>query len=206
MTRTHTTAVTRGSGFLERFLARRRAAMADRLIPRDLRHGRLLDVGCGTYPYFLSRIEFAEKLGVDKVVKQSGRVEFGHAGSADLEAVAVDADDRLPFDDEHFDAVTMLAVFEHIRRERLVLLLNEVHRVLKPGGCYIMTTPTGWTAPVLGLLSAVGAVSGEEIGEHQDAYSRGRIRQIMGQTPFDPQRTRYGTFELGMNHWMVARR
>ena len=57
---------TRGSGLLEPFLARLRARKANRLIPAHLRSGRILDVGCGSFPYFLSHTEFAEKFALDQ--------------------------------------------------------------------------------------------------------------------------------------------
>ncbi len=45
--------VTRGYGLLERFLAKKRAKMANEIIPLALRTGRILDIGCGPFPYFL---------------------------------------------------------------------------------------------------------------------------------------------------------
>jgi hypothetical protein len=53
---------TRGKGYLEPLLARLRAERANNLIPRSLRSGRILDIGCGTYPYFLSTTAFSHKL------------------------------------------------------------------------------------------------------------------------------------------------
>jgi hypothetical protein len=40
------TRITRGFGLLEGFLASKRAQMADRLIPGDLRNGKILDICC----------------------------------------------------------------------------------------------------------------------------------------------------------------
>ena len=55
---------TRGHRALEGYLARRRAQKAKQLIPEQQRRGRLLDVGCGSYPYFLATTQFAEKWGI----------------------------------------------------------------------------------------------------------------------------------------------
>ena len=57
---------TRGSGLLEPFLARLRARKANRLIPPHLRSGRILDIGCGSFPYFLAHTSFAEKFALDQ--------------------------------------------------------------------------------------------------------------------------------------------
>lgn len=200
------TRVTRGHGFLEPTLAKLRASKANSLITPEQRKGRILDFGCGSFPYFLISTTFAEKHGLDKMV---GNGEGGVDGvPADIRLAALDIydADRLPYEDNFFDVVTMLAVFEHIRVDRLTMLITEIHRVLKPGGSYVMTTPSGWTGPVLDLLKTFGAVSKEEIDEHEDSYSAKKIRAIMTKTPFAPGRTRIGYFELGMNVWMCARK
>ena len=44
--------VTRGTGLIEPWLSDHRARKANELIPRHLRDGRILDIGCGSYPYF----------------------------------------------------------------------------------------------------------------------------------------------------------
>jgi SAM-dependent methyltransferase len=186
-------------------LARFRAARANSLIRPEQRAGRILDFGCGSFPYFLQTTPFAEKFGLDKLV--TPEVTNGFAkGPAPVRLGSFDIyhDDRLPFDDNFFDVATMLAVFEHIRVDRLTLLITELHRVLKPGGTYVMTTPSGWTGPILDALKSVGGVSKEEIDEHEDSYSAAKIRAIMAKTPFTPEKTRIGYFELGMNVWMAA--
>ena len=45
----------------------------------------------------------------------------------------------LPFADESFDCVVSFQVIEHIRRDKA--FVAEVHRVLKPGGRFIVSTP-----------------------------------------------------------------
>ncbi|HYE62265.1 MAG TPA: class I SAM-dependent methyltransferase [Phycisphaerales bacterium] len=195
------TRVTRGHGFLEHTLSKLRARKANALIPEPLRQGRILDIGCGSFPYFLTTTRFAEKHGVDKLVNVHDAVP-----GVQLRNFDTYASDRLPYESGYFDAVTMLAVFEHIRVDRLVMLITDIHRVLKPRGVYVMTTPAGWTGPVLDALKTVGAVSKEEIDEHEDSYSPAKVRAIMQRTPFDPAKTRIGHFELGMNLWMQAGR
>ncbi len=192
--------VTRGHGVLEPMLSKLRAQMANSLIEPKQRLGRLLDVGCGSYPFFLSTTEFSEKHGLDKMVTP----EVPAPAGITLRPHDVYEADRLPYEDLFFDVVTMLAVFEHIRVDRLTALITDIHRVLRPGGCYIMTTPSGWTGPILSGLKMTGMVSAEEIDEHEDSYSAAKIRTIMDRTPFEPAKTRIGYFELGMNVWMRA--
>jgi SAM-dependent methyltransferase len=173
-------------------------AMADRLIEVRNREGRLLDYGCGSWPLFLARTRFAEKVGMDQVVDEA-------APPAGLPpGVRFDIEDapRLPFPDGHFQVVTMLAVFEHIPLEALVTLLDEFDRVLASGGQFIMTTPAGWTGPILAMLARLGLISEEEEGEHEDVYSHARIAEILEGSRLGRHPRRHGSFELGMNNWV----
>lgn len=53
--------------------------------------------------------------------------------------VVADLANRLPFDDETFEAVIANQVLEHIKD--LVALVREVHRVLRPGGVFVVHVP-----------------------------------------------------------------
>ena len=192
--------VTRGHGLLEGFLARRRAAMARKLLADAPRDGHLLDVGCGTHPLFLLGSDFRHRTGVDRVLPADAR---GPAGVTLLRH-DFEADPSLPFDDASFDAVTMLAVFEHIDPAALTPLLADIRRVLRPGGILVLTTPASWTDPILRTLAALRLVSHEEIDEHKDAYDHARIRQRLLDAGFAPDRLRFGSFELFMNLWATA--
>jgi len=94
--------------------------------------GRLLDVGCGNQPYrsFLKNVK--SYIGLDYPVTQAiqdfqARPEvFGDAR-------------RLPFAKESFDAVLCAQVLEHIDRPEEVL--REFGRVMKHGGCGILSVP-----------------------------------------------------------------
>ncbi|NEP84941.1 MAG: class I SAM-dependent methyltransferase [Okeania sp. SIO3B3] len=48
---------------------------------------------------------------------------------------------NLPFEDNHFDSVLFMEVIEHLTRKDIKLILDEIARVLKPGGSLILTTP-----------------------------------------------------------------
>ena len=174
--------------------------MARRLLRDVDRQGRILDIGCGSHPLFLSRIDFRERYGLDQLVDPDGADLTGvHLVHHDVR------DPRLPFDDDFFDAVTMLAVFEHIPPGPLAALMTEIRRVLRPAGRLVLTTPAGWTDPILRTLARFRLVSAEEIDEHQDAYDHDRIRRYLVEAGFDPRAIRLGSFELLMNLWATAR-
>ncbi len=48
--------------------------------------------------------------------------------------------DRFPYDDNSFDLVIFCEVIEHLR-ENPLHTLSEIHRVLRPGGAMVLTTP-----------------------------------------------------------------
>jgi SAM-dependent methyltransferase len=193
--------VTRGHGLLEGFLARRRQHQAHKLIPSSARSGRILDIGCGSYPMFLLQSGFAERYGLDRVASPDLDVPG-------LTIVARDVGDggRLPFDDSYFDVVTMLAVFEHLQPAVLTKLLREVHRVLRHGGTYVMTTPAHWADTILNSMARLGLVSREEVDEHQIPYPTDQAVLMLAGAGFDAALIRHGTFEAGLNRWVTAQR
>lgn len=192
--------VTRGYGFLESFLAQKRCEQANRLIPVSFRKGRILDIGCGAYPLFLLSTDFAEKYGIEKI----GQKNILNNNEIILVNCDIEKDDVLPFDDDYFDVVTMLAVFEHIAPDRLVSVIREIHRVLKTGGMYIMTTPAVWTDSILRFMAKLKLVSSVEIAEHKDSYSHSKISSILEKAGFSKYELQLGYFEAFMNVWATV--
>ncbi|MEA2692271.1 MAG: hypothetical protein QOJ16_1658 [Acidobacteriota bacterium] len=195
---------TRGKGLLEPFLARQRARVANRLIPERLRTGRILDIGCGSYPYFLSHTSFREKYAIDQLPPAPN----GPAGGLEIgwHTLNLNAEPHLPFADGHFSAVTLLAVVEHLDPGSLVELLREVRRVLAPEGRVIITTPAAWSDGLLHGMARLGLVSAEEIEEHVYAYTQALLGWYFGKADFAMEKIRSGYFELGLNMWATAER
>lgn len=190
---------TRGKGLLETFLSNKRANIANQLISRELRAGRLLDIGCGTYPCFLEKTEFKEKVGLDKTTSNIiGNPAFS------LVNFDIEADNIIPFRDRYFDVVTMLAVIEHIKAERVIRIVEECYRILKDKGLLIITTPAFWTERLLKTMAIIGLVSIEEIAEHKDVYNHSKLRLILHSGGFSKEKVTLGYFELHMNIWVVA--
>jgi len=92
--------------------------------------GKLLDVGCGRKPYRDTYFAGAESyVGVDFATPNS---------QPDVVGSALD----LPFEDRRFDTVVSTELLEHVPDP--LRALSEMHRVLKPGGYLILTTPMYW--------------------------------------------------------------
>jgi ubiquinone/menaquinone biosynthesis C-methylase UbiE len=193
--------VTRGSGLFEGLLAKKRANLANNLIGKDQRKGRILDAGCGSFPYFLSTTNFKEKYGLDPVLNLAAV----KGANIRLTKASI-GKKRLPFEDNFFNVVTMLAVFEHIEHNNLVAVIKELRRVLKKDGMLIITTPAPWADKLLHQMAKVSLISSEEIHEHKHNHSKEKIGDIIEDGGFSKSKIRSGFFELGMNMWFVARK
>ena len=194
---------TRGTGLLEGFLARRRALMAGRLLPPAPRDGCVVDIGCGSHPLFLLSAPFRRNIGLDRVTSPA-MVEALRTQGVEMIHHDLEADAALPLADCSADAVTMLAVIEHIPPERRARLLQDARRVLKPGGRVVLTTPAAWTVFILQFLSRTGFVSHEEIEEHHELLSGRGLRRLLEGAGFG--RVRRGSFEAGLNLWATWER
>ena len=53
----------------------------------------------------------------------------------------MNATSRFPFKDNSFDVIYSEHMIEHIFVDRIPIFLEEIHRVLKPGGVFRVTTP-----------------------------------------------------------------
>ncbi len=126
---------------------------------------RVLDVGCGAgYFLYLIREKYQAQgvtpmvTGVDISTAQLSYMVRKMSKEGIGDAVVVHGNgEYLPFEDHSFDLVTCSEVLEHIRNP--LRALSEMHRVLKPGGTLLLSTPSmaaekGWTlvlAPFVAL-------------------------------------------------------
>lgn len=186
-------------GVLETLLSHLRARKAAALIPKHLNKERILDIGCGTRGLLLGRVDFAWKCGLD-------RRDVPPPQGARFVGADIGSSGSLPFADDSFDAVTMLAVIEHIDPGRASELISEAHRVLHDAGVLILTTPAGWTDPLLDAMAKVRLLSPREIDEHEQTYTRDGLTSLLVRGGFDAASIRAGHFELGANLWAVAER
>jgi ubiquinone/menaquinone biosynthesis C-methylase UbiE len=94
----------------------------------------VLDFGCGvgnSIPYLREAFPQARLHGVDPSGESIQLAERTHLDQAIFQ---VNDDDRLPYDGRSFDLIQIACVFHHIRPEQRQHWMDEIHRVLKPGG------------------------------------------------------------------------
>ena len=105
---------------------------------------RLLDVGCadGTYTRRLAGgFERVDAIDIERERLDDFRAVLV-ATPNDRITVAEMSADNLEFDDGSFDMVTAIEVLEHVGD--LDRTLDEIHRVLRPGGRLLVTSPNRW--------------------------------------------------------------
>ena len=114
---------------------------------------KILDYGCGSWriPESIAKYDFKEVVGLDyfsdaKMSEYKNHLTCSNAGLATYTKPGI-----IPFDDNTFDVVTSLCVLEHIID--IEDSLNEIDRVLKPGGYFIAEFPN-WSS-ILISLSAI---------------------------------------------------
>ena len=194
------TSVTRSYGLLERFLALQRAKIANKFISSEHRKGKILDVGCGTYPIFLLTSKFVEKFGIDKT-------QFlGSGVSRRINFINYDIEkgNKLPFNDNCIDVVTMLAVMEHVKFSNLIYSMSEIYRVLKPRGICILTVPSHWAEYILDIMANIKLVSKIEMEDHKSKLSNSKIIEILKAANFNT--VDFGYFEFFVNRWFLAKK
>ena len=107
--------------------------------------GRLLNLGCAHGPDFLPFREGFKLYGVDFSLKM---LELAWKYSQKLNfAVNLSLADvtYLPFSDQTFDWAIAVATYHHIKgREKQEMALDELRRVLKPGGEAFITVWNRW--------------------------------------------------------------
>lgn len=99
-------------------------------------NGPVLDVGCGNgiYTQWLAK-KCEPAYGIDHNLKN---LSWGKSEFPNVNFLMANGE-SLPFPDDFFGAVMITEVLEHTRDDRLTL--QEIHRVMRPGGTLLVSTP-----------------------------------------------------------------
>ncbi len=141
-----------------------------------------LDIGCGPGTFIGTLDPEKESYGVDIAANQI-RYAQDHYGTKTHHFECIE-NGTLPFENETFDVVTIIEVLEHIANEERSVILLESRRVLRPGGCIIVSTPNYrslWPFFEF-LVNRFGDLSCKD--QHITHYHRKRLRDEMLSVPF----------------------
>jgi SAM-dependent methyltransferase len=194
-----------------------------RLLPDLPRNARVLEVGA--LPYYLtillkkfrglnvetlSLFEFEESATTTHTVEN---VEYGETYDFQYSALNVERD-AFPYDDNSFELVLCCEVLEHLLINPSHMLY-EIHRVLRPGGFLLLTTPNviRW-GNVFALFKGnniYDSYHGNGIyGRHNREFSMAEVRQLLETSGFSVEtlytRTVYGPTWLNSVPWLLNNR
>ncbi|MEZ5169437.1 MAG: glycosyltransferase [Acidimicrobiia bacterium] len=165
------------------FRAKRRL-VARELARAGVRHGRLLDAGCGTGATVneLAIPDYGLAVGIDPSAHALDLARADRiAGPEFLRATA----ESVPVADDSVDVLTSLDVIEHLDDD--VSVLVEYGRVVRPGGTVILSVPAyrwAWSA------------HDEELG-HRRRYTIGELERAVRLAGLEVQRATY------FHSWLV---
>lgn len=142
---------------------------------------RLLDCGCGTGANLKLLARFGEQFGFDlsavgpRFARRYGQTRLAQASIT-----------HTPFPDAAFDIVTAIDVLYTLEEEDERLALNELYRVLRPGGTLIINVAA------LNLLRGTHSARSNEVRRS----SRRRLRRVLQQAGFTVERLTYTNCSL----------
>jgi SAM-dependent methyltransferase len=102
-----------------------------------------------------------------------------------------------------WDAVTLLAVLEHIPPAQQTLIADASARLLKPGGKVIITVPSPAVDAILATLRFLRLIDGMSLEQHYGFNPADTLR-VFAAPHFRLHRRE--TFQLGLNHLFVFER
>jgi SAM-dependent methyltransferase len=134
---------------------------------------RLLDVGCGSGFLLRDFRRYGRAFGVDA---NEEAIRACRARGLDVEHVT---SSPLPFERESFDVITALDVLEHLEDD--VGTIDDLYRLLKPGGVLLVTVPA--------FMFLWG--THDEVNEHKRRYTARQLTGRLVKSGFQPSRTTY---------------
>lgn len=136
----------------------------------------ILDLGCGSgaYLYFLKGLNYSDLSGVDVSIEQ---VALAH--KLGLDTVICDSIESYlqSQPDSSIDVVLLMDVIEHMERQALFDLLDQVIRVLRPSGRCLLHIPNA--EGIFGMRIRFGDIT------HELAFTPNSMSQILSLIGFE---------------------
>jgi ubiquinone/menaquinone biosynthesis C-methylase UbiE len=162
-----------------------------------LQHGeRLLDVGCGTATLLLAakaQDSSIEAIGIDSDEQVLALAKKKIAANKLKVEVMQARAEKLPFPADSFDIVTSTLIFHHLPTEVKKLAMQEIYRVLKPGGRFLLADFGQLQGVLLKTLFALATL----LPSREVQYSRDNQE---GKLPLFLAEAGFAVTELGPRH------
>jgi 2-polyprenyl-3-methyl-5-hydroxy-6-metoxy-1,4-benzoquinol methylase len=178
---------------LDRMLQRWRIAKARAYIPKG---GTVLDIGCGDGALFRQlQTHIAAGVGIDLLLQDHEEVNG-------CRLIRGSFPKDVP-DTGRFDAITMLAVLEHVPPQQQSELAVACMKFLKPGGHLVITVPSPIVDHILDVLMFIRLIDGQAVEQHYGFDPR-QTPRIFSVGPMVLVESR--KFQLGLNNLYVFRK
>ena len=178
--------------WLDRYLQKWRIRKAR----RELRAGaRVLDIG--THDGTLFSLTGARGVGIDPELAEGTSIP----GVTLVKGLFPEDLPTLP--NESFDAVTALAVIEHVPESELPVWAETIARLVVPNGLLVITVPAPTVDRILHVLIRLHLAAGMEAHQHH-GFQVSNLDHIFTAPLW--QRAKHRTFQLGLNHLYVFER
>jgi 2-polyprenyl-3-methyl-5-hydroxy-6-metoxy-1,4-benzoquinol methylase len=162
--------------------------LARRLLATRGHPGRILEFGAGTG-------NFARRLLAERVVSEMTCADILPRPDdlpIGIDWIGADLNHPLGVPEASYDTIVCIEVIEHLENPRAVF--REFHRVLRPGGAVILTTPNQESLRSLASLVLgrhFAAFLGASYPAHITALLERDLRRICDETGFEPPRFDY---------------
>lgn len=142
----------------------------------------VLDIGCGDGTLLLMlKDKYREVWGVDIAQPRISQIQKKVGNDTGIHARVEDANERLSFEDNSFDTITLVAMLEHIFDP--FHLIKECHRLLRKGRTLIVEVPNvAWLPNRIGLLLGRLPVTSRQIGwdgGHLHYFTRSSLKKLL---------------------------
>lgn len=157
----------------------------------------ILEIGCGKkapFLMFLSKDKDKKLIGIDP------QIDDKIIRPDNLILIKDNLVDKIDLADNSVDGVVMLAVLEHL--DYPLEIINEVYRVLRPGGLICLTVPTPFAENILKFLSFLRFINPQMLAEHKRYFNKADLEKIAREAGFN--KTKHQYFQLGCNNFFIG--
>jgi len=181
------------------------------VIRREFKPGdRLLHAGCGSGQVDVGLHDYASVTAVD--ISPSA-LEIYSKENPNAAAIRHASILKLPFADGTFDGAYNLGVVEHFEKDELRKIFAELHRVIKPGGKFVVFWPHARATSVAVLNSVhwvMNDVLGRDVRLHPPevslVHSEAEARSLLEANGFDLESYTFGARDFFIQAVVVCRR
>ncbi len=179
---------------LDRFIQRWRIGVASKHVRPN---SRILDIGCYDGRVFDFTSPAPGSVGIDFVMPETP------PSRPNVTLVQGAFPQDLPSQQDRFDAITLLAVLEHIPDSEMKMFSEALADKLAPGGVLVITVPGPAVDHILALLKAIRLIDGMSLEEHH-GFKTEHTPAIFGAVGLTLVAHR--RFQLGLNNLFVFKK